>query len=300
MRRAARAAGAPQCPRADQQPRTTCSAGPAFLVVTVLGAVLTYLARARAATVGEDVLASLRSRLLARTVTLPLATVERAGTGELLARMIGDVAALAGAVRYALPSMALAAIELLLAGGALLLDAGVVTLGTVTAAAFYVLRLVGPINILIEFLDRLQTAGAALARIAGVLDLADPPAAAPPPAAWSGRAGRASPPSPRWSPGYTAPRRAPWPSPATSCCSPRRPTPSSARWPTTCGWSPPTPATASCGPHWIRWAPEACRRQLRRALAALGAPSSAQLNASRSLTSGASGRWAGGGYLCID
>lgn len=270
------------------------AAAAAFLVVTVLGAALTYLAEARAGVVGEDMLASLRARLFTRTVTLPLATAERAGTGELLARMIGDVAALATAVRYAVPSMVLAAVELVLtaaalvllspplaaatlvglplgvvagrwylrrspgvyrgerertaevitelhesfggaatvaahrlgplrlaslraagaaaftasmrgavirnvlrtgvtlgqfvalavvlAAGAVLLDAGVVTLGAITAAAFYVLRLVGPINVLMEFLDRLQTANAALARIAGVLDLPDPPAAAPSPA----------------------------------------------------------------------------------------------------------------------
>lgn len=237
------------------------AAAAAFLVVTVLGAALTYLAEARAGVVGEDMLASLRARLFTRTVTLPLATAERAGTGELLARMIGDVAALATAVRYAVPSMVLAAVELVLTAAALVLLSpplaaatlvglplgvvagrwylrrspgvyrgerertaevttelhesfggaatvaahrlgparlaslraagaaaftasmrGAVTLGAITAAAFYVLRLVGPINVLMEFLDRLQTANAGLARIAGVLDLPDPPAAAPSPA----------------------------------------------------------------------------------------------------------------------
>ncbi|MGH8573029.1 MAG: ABC transporter transmembrane domain-containing protein, partial [Gammaproteobacteria bacterium] len=97
------------------------AAAAAFLAVTALGAVLTYLAEARAGVVGEDVLASLRFRLFTHTVTLPLATAERAGTGELLARMIGDVAALATAVRYAVPSMVLAAIELLLTAAALVL-----------------------------------------------------------------------------------------------------------------------------------------------------------------------------------
>lgn len=261
-----------------------------FLAVTVVGAGLAYLAELRAVAIGERVLARLRRDLFARVLALPLATVERAGTGELLARVTGDVAALSRAVRHAVPSMVLAAIELVLTAvallllspvlaaaallgaplavcaarwylrrsgriyraerersaelttelheafagsaavlahrtgaariarirgageqvfrrsmaaavirnvlrggvglgsilglgavlgvGALLLSEGSTTVGTVTAAAFYVLRLTNPINTLMEFLDVLQTAGAAFARIVGVLDLPD----APPPA----------------------------------------------------------------------------------------------------------------------
>lgn len=264
-----------------------------FLAVTVLGALLAYLADARAGAVGEEVLASLRSRLLTRTVTLPLATTERAGTGELLSRVIGDVAALTSAVRHAVPAAVLAGVEVVLTAAALvllspalaaaalagvplgvlgtrwylrrspqvyraerersaelvtelhesfggaptlaahrlgparlarlrvagaavfvaamratvirngmrtgvtlgqyvalgavlgagawLLDRGSVTAGAVTAGAFYVLRLQAPVTVLMEVLDRLQTAGAALARIVGVLDLDDPPLPTPAP-----------------------------------------------------------------------------------------------------------------------
>lgn len=258
----------------------------AFLAVTVIGALMAYAAESRAAVLGEDVLHELRGTLFGRCVDLPLAVTERAGSGELLSRVIGDVSALSRAARDAVPRMLLASVELILTLGALLLlsplfaaavlaglpigivvtrwyrrhcrptyresreatalvttemnesfagaatisahrlgphrsrrirlagttmfnslmraavlrnglragialaqftvlitvlaagnwllDQGTISLGMLTAAAFYVLRISDPVETIVEFLDDLQTASAAMDRVAGVLDLDAP------------------------------------------------------------------------------------------------------------------------------
>jgi ABC-type multidrug transport system fused ATPase/permease subunit len=69
-----------------------------------------YLASAR---LGEQVLAELREEFIARVLTLPLGTVESAGTGDLLTRTTRDVDALSRCVRLAVPETLIA----LLTGG---------------------------------------------------------------------------------------------------------------------------------------------------------------------------------------
>ncbi|MFD4785194.1 ABC transporter ATP-binding protein [Rhodococcus qingshengii] len=255
-----------------------------FVAVTLVGAILAYLGVIRAAAVGEDVLADLRRDLFTAALAIPQATIERAGTGDLLARVTGDIATLTIAVRRAVPAMTLAMVEVgltavamlvlspilaaaaligvpiavtvsrrylrqsgptyralqersaevttelheafsgtaalrahrlgpsraarirdasagrfrasmagaalrnwlrgginlaqilslaaVLAIGAALVSADQTNIGTVTAAAFYVQRLAGPTDVIMETIDSLQTAQAALARIVGVTGLA--------------------------------------------------------------------------------------------------------------------------------
>ncbi|MFD0687244.1 ABC transporter ATP-binding protein [Actinomadura fibrosa] len=74
------------------------------------------------ARLGETVLARLRERFVERALHLPLAEVERSGSGDLVARVTGDVSLIAEAVRKALPELvrSVLAIALTLAGLALL------------------------------------------------------------------------------------------------------------------------------------------------------------------------------------
>jgi len=58
--------------------------------------------------------------------------------------------------------------------GAALAGTQALTVGAVSAAALYVLRLFDPIGSTLEWLDELQLAGAALARVAGLLDVPVP------------------------------------------------------------------------------------------------------------------------------
>ncbi|MGW5053848.1 ABC transporter ATP-binding protein [Actinokineospora sp. NPDC004072] len=65
-----------------------------------------------------------------------------------------------------------------LVAGFFLVRAGAVTVGAVSAAALLFLRLVGPISMLLYTFDEVQSAGASLARLVGVIGLPTPPAGA--------------------------------------------------------------------------------------------------------------------------
>jgi ABC-type multidrug transport system fused ATPase/permease subunit len=63
--------------------------------------------------------------------------------------------------------------------GALAVEAGWTSVGAVTAAVLYVLRAVEPVELLVHELDELQTARAALRRVAAAVTASPPPAPAP-------------------------------------------------------------------------------------------------------------------------
>jgi len=71
-------------------------------------AVLTRYAKLASARLGERVLAELREEFVERVLGLPLSTVERAGTGDLLTRTSRDVNALSQTVRMAVPEILIA------------------------------------------------------------------------------------------------------------------------------------------------------------------------------------------------
>ncbi|WP_405592718.1 ABC transporter ATP-binding protein [Streptomyces sp. NBC_01190] len=70
---------------------------------------------------GETVLAELRERFLERALLLPLDRLEKAGSGDLTARVTQDVSRVAEAVRSALPELARSGLAILLTLGALAL-----------------------------------------------------------------------------------------------------------------------------------------------------------------------------------
>ena len=90
----------------------------AFVVVQ---AVLVRFAVLASARLGELVLARLREDFVDRILAIPLSTVERAGTGDLLTRTTRDVDALSKAVRFAVPETVIALITVGLVVGALML-----------------------------------------------------------------------------------------------------------------------------------------------------------------------------------
>ncbi|MGL5930284.1 MAG: ABC transporter ATP-binding protein [Dermatophilaceae bacterium] len=75
--------------------------GAAVLAETVL----VWLARRSSFVLSERVFARLREDFMASAVRLPLSTVERAGTGDLLARTTNDVDAISYVIRFGIPSM---------------------------------------------------------------------------------------------------------------------------------------------------------------------------------------------------
>ncbi len=95
--------------------------------------VLTRWARAKSFVLGEQVLADLREDFLGRVLRLPLSTVERAGTGDLLTRTTSDVDALTRTVRFAVPETMVAAVTTLLTLVATFLVSPLLALGCLVA-----------------------------------------------------------------------------------------------------------------------------------------------------------------------
>ncbi|GAA4436868.1 ABC transporter ATP-binding protein [Phytohabitans houttuyneae] len=87
----------------------------------VVQAVVTRFAHIASARLGERVLAELREDFVDRILAIPLSTVERAGTGDLVTRTSRDVAALSQSVRFAVPETLIALATGAFAVGALLL-----------------------------------------------------------------------------------------------------------------------------------------------------------------------------------
>ncbi len=85
-----------------------------LLVVVVLQTVVTWWARRASFIFGESLFADLRERFVERACGLPLSTLERAGTGDLVARTTNDVEALSWAARFGLPSIFVASITVTL------------------------------------------------------------------------------------------------------------------------------------------------------------------------------------------
>ncbi|WP_229399190.1 ABC transporter ATP-binding protein [Micromonospora okii] len=92
-----------------------------ILVFVVAQAVILAAAVYASARLGETVLAELREEFVDNVLTLPLATVERAGTGDLVNRTTRDVDMLSRAVRQAVPDTLFAGTTIVLTVGALIL-----------------------------------------------------------------------------------------------------------------------------------------------------------------------------------
>jgi ABC-type multidrug transport system fused ATPase/permease subunit len=90
-----------------------------LIVFVVAQTVLTRFAALASAKLGERVLADLREDFVDRVLEIPLSTVERAGTGDLVTRTSRDVAALSHSVRRGVPETLIAIVTILITGGAL-------------------------------------------------------------------------------------------------------------------------------------------------------------------------------------
>ncbi|HEU4945855.1 MAG TPA: ABC transporter ATP-binding protein [Kribbella sp.] len=90
-------------------------------VFIVAQSLLTRWARFRSFALGEQVLAELREEFVDNALALPIGTVERAGTGDLLSRTSRDVDALSRTVRFAVPETIVAFVTTLFTVAATLL-----------------------------------------------------------------------------------------------------------------------------------------------------------------------------------
>ncbi len=114
---------------------TTGLAIAGFVVVQGVLIRYAYLASAK---LGERVLAELREEFVERVLALPLSTVERAGTGDLVTRASRDVDTLSTSVRYAMPETLVAIVVGAFTLGALLLNGPLVALPALVAVPLLV------------------------------------------------------------------------------------------------------------------------------------------------------------------
>ncbi|MGI5350391.1 ABC transporter ATP-binding protein [Streptomyces sp. CA-250714] len=92
-----------------------------LVVVALAQGGATALGMSAVARLGESVLARLRERFVERALTLPADRLERAGAGDLTARVTGDVSRVSEAVRSSLPELARSGLTIVLTLGALAL-----------------------------------------------------------------------------------------------------------------------------------------------------------------------------------
>lgn len=88
------------------------------VALTLLGfvliqAVLTRFATKSGMVLGEQVFAQLREEFMERVTSLPLSTVEKAGTGDLLSRTTNDVEAVSHTVRFGVPQVLVSVAQIL-------------------------------------------------------------------------------------------------------------------------------------------------------------------------------------------
>jgi ABC-type multidrug transport system fused ATPase/permease subunit len=83
----------------------------AFLIAQTA---LTWFARRASFVLSEKMFAELREDFMHRVLALPLSTVERAGTGDLVSRTTADIDALTRTIRFAIPETLIAAVTALL------------------------------------------------------------------------------------------------------------------------------------------------------------------------------------------
>jgi ABC-type multidrug transport system fused ATPase/permease subunit len=105
----------------------------AITVFVVVQGVLTRFAVYASARLGEKVLARLREEFVDQVLELPLSTVERAGTGDLITRTSRDVDALSRTVRQAVPETLIAVVTGMFAIGALILVGPILALPCLVA-----------------------------------------------------------------------------------------------------------------------------------------------------------------------
>ncbi len=74
-------------------------------VAVVVEAVVTWVARRSSFVLSESIFARLREDFVGSAVRLPLSTVERAGTGDLLARTTNDIDAISYVIRFGVPTI---------------------------------------------------------------------------------------------------------------------------------------------------------------------------------------------------
>lgn len=112
-----------------------------IVVAAVVGGVFTGLGAYAVALLGERILASLRERVVARALTLPVERLDRAGRGDLLSRVGDDVAVMAKSLGEVVPQILAAVLLVVVSIAAMLGVDWRLGLAGMVAIPLYVLAL---------------------------------------------------------------------------------------------------------------------------------------------------------------
>jgi ABC-type multidrug transport system fused ATPase/permease subunit len=113
------------------------------LIALLVGAIivqtlLTWVARRASFVLSERIFARLREDFITSSVRLPLSVVERAGTGDLVARTTNDVESLAYIIRFGIPAIVVAVTTVVATTVAAFLTSPLAALSLLTAALVHV------------------------------------------------------------------------------------------------------------------------------------------------------------------
>ena len=109
-----------------------------LVAAILLQTVITWLARKASFVLSERIFARLREDFITSSVRLPLSTVERAGTGDLVARTTNDVDSLAHIIRFGIPAMVVALTTVAATTVAAVLTSPLAALALLTAVIVHV------------------------------------------------------------------------------------------------------------------------------------------------------------------
>ena len=109
-----------------------------LVAAIVVQTVLTWVARRASFVLSERIFARLREDFITSSVRLPLSVVERAGTGDLVARTTNDVESLAHIIRFGIPAIVVAVTTVVATTVAAFLTSPLAALSLLTAALVHV------------------------------------------------------------------------------------------------------------------------------------------------------------------
>lgn len=118
------------------------------IAIVVIGIVLlqslfVFAANVSSAVFGQDVLAAAREYVVRAVLRLPLGTVERASTGDLVTRVTRDVGTMSNSVQWAMPQAIISGLTVVLTFLALLLNAPILAVPSLVFVALAVPRVKG-------------------------------------------------------------------------------------------------------------------------------------------------------------
>jgi ABC-type multidrug transport system fused ATPase/permease subunit len=109
-----------------------------LVVALVAQTALTWVARKASFILSERIFARLREEFIGSSVRLPLSVVERAGTGDLVARTTNDIDSLAHIIRFGIPAIVVAVTTMAATLVAAVITSPLAALALLTAALLHV------------------------------------------------------------------------------------------------------------------------------------------------------------------